>query len=415
MQFLKFQKRYFKYGLFTVLKYFEYAITAYVTFSIASRVSANEYGEATPAFLIITYSLFGSLGINQVLLKWYSTNSKLVVRNFLIQYTLVYTLLSALIIAIIIYIVLDSLEYRIFVVFICALKLIQESIVNINRVRERILTINVIYLTFSICFIITYSLFVDRMASFFEMWAYSLIISVLVGVISLIRQKWVFKNFNFFQFHLNKHFKVLITDGAKLALVAFITPWFLTIDRVVLINFTGINTSLIGTIQLSDNISSIVTISFSSVIFIFTQQIIEKLHSGIWSVDYVYRKGVYILVIILVLILLALIPINLIIEWFFPQYSGLSYPLSFFLISKTIFIATVIPNLICIAYSRESLYIKISSIYFIFLVSLYFIAKFFFEDNFLFYVYPIILLFTTILLFISYYFSIRSLKIREHG
>lgn len=402
-----------KYGIFTVLKYIEFAMTAFVTFSVSNLVTPLEYGEATTAFLTITYALFGSLGINQVLLKWHSIHEKLVVRNFLLQYNLLYSMASALILAPIIYFVLNSLDYRFYVVMICVLKLVQDSIVNINRVSENIYTINIIYLSYSICFFLLYVFCVIDMASFFEMWCYSLVVSVTTGMVSLTRFKNIFRKVNVFSFYLRQYFKRLLTDGVKLAFVAFITPWFLTIDRLILINFTDVNKSQIGTIQLSDNISSVFTIFFSSIIFIFSPQIIEKLNSGEWTINFIYRKGLTYLVATLVFVLVSLFPLNLITDRFFSQYQNLSYMLSFYLIVKTISIFTVIPNLICLAYSRETLYIKISLVNFFVLLIFYFLAVVCLDDYYLFYVFPAILLTMSVFMMGHYYYSIRQFKTVE--
>lgn len=408
-------KKYFKYGIFTSLKYLEYALTAFVVFSVSTLVSPAEYGKATTAFLVITYSLFGTLGINQVLLKWYSVHKKLIVRNFLLQYNFIYSIMSALIIAPVVFVLLGPLDYKFFVVMICVLKLLQDSVVNINRVLENVYTINAIYLSYSICFFILYISFVKDMASFFEMWSYSLFLSVVVAVISLLNVKHIFQKFNYFFFNLKKYFKSLIFDGFKLAIASFITPWLLTIDRVILINFTDIDKSLIGVIQLSDNIASVLTILFTSVIFIFSPQIIEKLHSGIWTIKYIYRKGLILLVILICLIFTGLFPLKLLTNWVFPQYQNLYYPMSFFLLIKTISVFSVIPNLICLAYSRELLYIKVSLISLALLIFFYIIATFFLNNISLFYVFPVILLVISIFLSIHSYFAVKNFKAIKNG
>lgn len=398
-----------KYIIFTFLKYLEYALTAYVTFSVARLVSPSEYGLATTAFLTITYSLFGSLGINQVLLKWYSTNKSEKVQAFLIQYNLLYNLLSAALIFLIAITLLSDLEYKYYVGLICTLKLIQESTVNINRVRNSIFTINVIYLSFSISFIILYYILVKEMSSFFSAWAISLSVSTFIGLISVFFKINILKHIRFFRIYIKRNFKNLLFDGVKLSIVAFVTPWFLSIDRVLLVNFTKIKPSLIGTMQLSDNISSLVTISVSSIIFIFTPEIIQKIHSKEWTPVGFYAKGNKILIIAIGAILLLLIPLNFLVNIFFGRYENLIYPLSFFLITKTIFIATVVPNLICIAFSKEFLYIKIAVIWLAVLVTLYSLFASTIPADYLFYVYPIVLLICTILMSLHYFARVSKL------
>ncbi len=399
-----------KYIIFTFLKYLEYALTAYVTFSVARLVSPSEYGLATTAFLTITYSLFGSLGINQVLLKWYSTNTGGRVRIFLMQYNLIYNIISGLLVFYIVTLVLDDLEYKYYVGLICTLKLLQESTVNINRVRASIYTINIIYLSFSVTFICLYYFLVKDMDSFFRCWAIALAISTTIGLTSVFFKIPLTKHFKFFNLYIRRNFKKLIGDGIKLSIVAFVTPWFLSIDRVMLVNLTKMKPSLIGTMQLSDNISSLVTISISSVIFIFTPEIIQKIHSKEWTPLDFYAKGNKILGFAIVFILILLLPLNFVVEFFFSKYDHLIYPLAFFLITKTIFIGTVVPNLICIAFSKEFLYIKIALIWLGLLVATYAIFVYTIQPNQLFYVFPIILLICT--LSMSFHYFIRVSKLR---
>ena len=78
------------------LKYFEFLTNAYLFLSLAKLVTPAEYGMASPAFLLITYCSFVVLGVNQVVVKWYSKELSGSFRFFLLKYCFYYNLIFSL-------------------------------------------------------------------------------------------------------------------------------------------------------------------------------------------------------------------------------------------------------------------------------------------------------------------------------
>jgi O-antigen/teichoic acid export membrane protein len=160
------------YLFFSLLKYIEYAINAFIFIYIARIVTPEIYGAAANSFLIITYSGFLLFGINQVVVKWHSKSSYDVVKRFLITYTIGYSLSLVLLIFFLILFISDS-DLRFYVAFIACSKMIAECFVTILRVRGKMLLINSIYLFSSIIFLFLFIIYVENIVQFFYCWALS--------------------------------------------------------------------------------------------------------------------------------------------------------------------------------------------------------------------------------------------------
>ena len=86
-----------QYFTYTTLKYVEMIMMAYISFSFANLVSPAEYGMISKYFVLITYSSFAALGINQVLLKWYSLSDSQTDKNSLETYSILYHFLVCIV------------------------------------------------------------------------------------------------------------------------------------------------------------------------------------------------------------------------------------------------------------------------------------------------------------------------------
>jgi hypothetical protein len=71
--------------LFAVSKYTEVAFLALMSYFVASRLGAVQYGQLSPYMVIVTYSAYFLLGVNQYVVKGVS------VGNLSVDDILIYT------------------------------------------------------------------------------------------------------------------------------------------------------------------------------------------------------------------------------------------------------------------------------------------------------------------------------------
>jgi len=401
------QKSLRKFLFFTIFKYVEYAITAGLLLLLARMVGPEEYGKATSTFLTISYAAFALLGVNQVLVKWYSIPDNIHIKHFLIQYNLFYNLIISVLVLGGISIFLDN-EFKYFAAGIATLKLIQEAIVNINRARQNIFKINIIYLSFAFVFLILFSLFVTDINSFFFYWLISIAISSTLGCLITLTSFRLLEQLEYFFCRLKTYWKTLVLDGVKLALMGAILPLFLTLDRLVLLNFSQVSEFDIGNMQLADNIATVVSFGFSSLFFITTPLVIEKLKSGSISVakfyNFCYRitLGLFILLIISVPILILVINI------LFENYTSIQLPLILYLFGRLLYLAFYAPSMLCITFSKETNYLKIIYFWFLGLILVFGFLFFAVSHEFLIWLFPLTLVIILFFVHFHFFFLYRS-------
>jgi len=366
------------YIFFTFFKYLEYGILAFIFMSFANLVSPEEYGNSSLGFQIITYSSFIVLGVNQVLLKKHTLEKDYSVKSFLLQYNALYNFAFA-IIALIFVSLFVPREYSLYLGMICGMKLILESSIAINRVREKITRINIIYLSSALVFLLFYIFYINNSYTFFKFWSFSILTAVVVGWFLTI--KFVFFRFNSQEFNLffKKYRRTLFRDGIKLAFIAVISPLFSTIG-IVFLNLFSKDKNLIGNFQLADNISNVIALGGASVIFIVFPGAIKKIDENKKYVNKMYKAGFSILVIITLALFLLYYPLQKIIPFFFPEYVNLAHILVYSLLLRLLVLFMFIPTVVFITLSLEKAYIKIAFV-FIFLESIIIYFLFKYGDN----------------------------------
>ena len=138
--------------IFALLKYLEFTISAFLFFGIAKISTPSEYGDAVSDFLMITYSSFIVIGINQVLVKWHSMSKSFLFKSFILNYNIIFNVFFSIISFFLILFFFKS-NYYISISIICSLKLISEGFVSDFRVRNKIFYINAGYLSSSLTFL----------------------------------------------------------------------------------------------------------------------------------------------------------------------------------------------------------------------------------------------------------------------
>lgn len=397
----------FRYLLFTIFKYIEYAILALLYFLIARKVGPEEYGEATSSFLAISYSSFAILGVNQVLIKWHAIHEKEDIKKFFIEFNLLYNIIICIIVFFVLSTFLEN-EYKIYVAGIASLKLLQELLVNINRAKQHIFEINTMYLSFALCFCSLFFLFVTDIFSFFKFWLVGLLFSVTLGCILTLPNSQLYSNPKFFFEKTRIYFKRFIQDGIKLALIAAILPLYLNLDRILLINFTSIDKSYIGNLQLADNIATVVSFGISSLLFITTPIIIEKLKKGEIQSSYLFKISYRLLFVFLLGLTICAFPLIYLMDIVFPQYNQIKIPLILYLIGRLLYISLYVPKILSITFSRETYYIKVIYFWFAILLLLFATSIFFVDSKQLIWLLPIILIGIMICVHVTFFLNRKS-------
>ncbi len=401
-----------QYLTYTILKYVEMIVMAYISFSFANLITPTEYGMISKYFVLITYSSFAALGINQVLLKWYSISDNQSDKNSLETYSVVYNFLVCIILFLGVFIFTqNSIVSGLSIALICSLKIIQECFNNIYRVKNKIYLININSLIFSLLFLFSFIFYVKNGRNYFNYWSTCIGISILTGLAIYLNKNHGLQLDSKTRKYIKDNFKNLIFDGFKLSIIVFVTPWISTIDRVIMINFTKINYEYIGTIQLADNISSVITMGMSTIIFIYTPQLLSLLYKKEITIKKFYLNGLKIALVLFGLFLLFLFPMKLAIGFFFPNYSFLFIPLAILLFAKILLLVLIIPNLICIAFSKEARYIVVTFGALICLMIIYFMIAYLCDsttDQYLYF--PISL--CLILIFLNLFFYWDMMKMR---
>ncbi|WP_152973306.1 oligosaccharide flippase family protein [Lacinutrix mariniflava] len=325
--------------------------------SFANLVTPEEYGRASIGFQVVTYSAFIVMGVNQVLLKRYSLEENKQLKHFFVQYNVFYNLLVCLFSILLISILFSSKDYVIYLSLICGVKLILESAIAINRVNGNMVKINIIYLSYSVLFLVLFFSFVSNVFNFFKYWSYSIVFGACIGALLSFIQ--VFKSFDvtIFKKYFKDYYKVLFNDGIKLALISLISPLFSTLN-IICLNLFKIDEAVIGNFQLADNIANMVSLGGASVLFIVFPDVIKQISKDKTKIQSFYTIGIKILVSSIIALIVLYYPLKEALVYFFPEYQKLSYLILFTLISRLLILLLFIPNSVWITFSKEKIYIK---------------------------------------------------------
>lgn len=388
-----------KYVFYSLLKYIEYAINAFIFIFIARLVTPAEYGGASNAFLTITYSGFLLFGINQVIVKWYSRSIDPNLNNFLIRYTFAYTVSLCLLIFVLIFF---SSSYRIqlFVASIACFKIIIECFVTVFRVRGKVLLINTIYLSAALSFLLLFLFYVKDIHDFFASWALSSFFGMIYAAgLYLLNEKSSHLKMKYFVTFFKRNIFLLIRDGWKFTVIAVLSTLFITVDRIFAIYVYEMPKELLGNIQISDNISNMLSLGLTSVLFVVTPNFIAKVYNKTLASSTFYKQGLRLLVLLLFVIIVFYYPGVLVVKMILPKYAYLDYLLAIYILMKAINVFLFVPNILAVAASRESTYIRLQTIWLAVLIMALFALKLLNIDPLsLMFVVPLMLLLITVLL-----------------
>jgi hypothetical protein len=347
-----------KYIHFSIFRYVEFGILALLFFLIAKRVDPEAYGQAARSFIIISYSSFVVLGINQVLVKFYPVVEEHE-QKFHVLYNFFYNLLFTIIVFLGIRLVIEE-EYAIYVSVIGSFKLIIESCVAIHRVKENAALINLIYLSNAIPFaIFFFTINPDQIKTFFQIWSSTISFATIIGLISIGENLIVIKsNIKDFFFFIKENYRNLLKVGVQLVLIGMLSPVLGSLDKLIL-SFVDFDKALLGNMQLADNIANVASLGVGSVLFIITPKFISKIHSGELSAKDFYKKGIKYFFIIEVAFASLILMSYPFIDIIFSEYTRIFYPLVVYFLTRITISSLFMYNVIIIAKSKEIKYLQL--------------------------------------------------------
>jgi O-antigen/teichoic acid export membrane protein len=404
---------------FSILKYFEYAITALLFFHLANKVSPIDYGSAASSFLIITYSSFLVIGINQVLVKWFSNTIDHQLSFFLIKYFVIYNILFSFLTFLIVYYLTEN-KYAIFVGLISSSRIIIDGMGTFFRVNEKPKLINYVNISSGLFFAMLYFLYVTNIETFFKTWCVSQFFSLTISLI-LLKKLNLFSELKFFKINdtnffkwLNFNFYNLITDGIKLSLITLLGTLFNSIDRIFYINLFKLSPNELGNIQLADNISNLFNIGIGSFLFVVTPFLLRRIRENNYLIIELYNKSIFSMIFFIIVFLIFIFPLTSLINYLFPKYILIGYPLFFSLLYKLLNLGFFIPGLVSMINNIEGEYIKIGLFWLVLNSCFIFILSFFIFSSLVFYIIPVVNSLFLVILHFHYYFKfIKIIKIDQ--
>lgn len=344
--------------IFSLLRYLEYGLVAFSYIIIAKKVGPAEYSKTIPGFLFITYSQYLMLGLNQALIKAYSTEDSDEIKKVYVRNTLYYIFLVSALVIVAGIIVLPK-EIFIYISLISVMIYFRGIFQTLLRLEDKILSINVSNLVFSIIYFVLVFFYANNIIHFFVGWLIALFIANFFNafqafpIINKLNISFTLSNLSI----VKNTIKPQLKSGVKMTLIGLITTFFLTYDRFLLNHFSPDHV-LKGTYQLADNIAGALYLLLTTIIFYYYPILLAKTNrSPEFGLKVIKYGGGALLIISLIIILLGPFCISMLIH-FFPSYNKISEFLVWQAVLKINVLGLGIGSLISIASNKEFFFIK---------------------------------------------------------
>lgn len=340
--------------LFVLLKYLDFGVIALIYLSLAKIVGPEEYGKAAKGFLTITYSGLVVAGLAPLMVKKYAQSKNDMERDFFLFFQTIFTLSAALLLLLSINFFF-TFSYRSVVALICALKIIQEGIITLHRVKERIYLINIISLSFSIIFCVFFGIFPTTIYSFFSYWLYALLISTTVSFFTAKNDfTHLVNNISTFIHTTTKSFIPLFNELLHLGLLSILNLMMLVSDRFILDKY--VDKQALGNFQLADNLANFINIGLGAISYLTTYKLLQLLYDKKIAPQLLIKKS-YVICLALIIVIQLLLPVSFpIIQLIFPNYTELSTLFPLITLNKCLDMIFTFPILLFIAASLEKTY-----------------------------------------------------------
>jgi O-antigen/teichoic acid export membrane protein len=342
---------------FSILKFLEIGITALTTLIVARKVGPREMGLSVEILLYITYANYLSLGLNQVIIKNYSRinqNGENDVKNFL-TINMQYLILISIVNFVISYFVLGK-PFFVFAAIISSSSLLRGFATSYFRVIFKISILNKNNLIYSFFLLLLTLFFVKTWYEYMLVWSISSIISISLYFLD---GKKVFSSImkNLMYIPSKENIIFNFSQGIKLAITSIITTFLLSSDRIVLTQ-REVPLELKGTYQLSDYISMAVYMVFTTVLFYYYPQLIQRIRENEKFRIVFYRKLQKSLFLLPLFLGIIFIFSRILATLFFDKYFGLEYYVTASSLMKINVVLISILSIFYIGLDKEIMFIK---------------------------------------------------------
>lgn len=312
---------------------------------------------ASRAFILITLSAFLALGANQVIVKWFSKSEDLPGKLALLSYGTAINFGAALLAFSLVSLLVAS-DFWFYAGLIACGKLLLENFCTINRVHEKLLNVNIIYLSNTLPLAISFwFLQISSMYDYFELWASWIWFSVAVSVFV---SRSTFKKYSHVPSKIARFIKEkgwdFIVDGLKLAAIGVLVPLVSSGDKLF-ISFMSLDSSTLGSMQLADNIAMALSFGVGAVIYAITPRYIDMVRNQKIALKDFFLKGYLMLFLVTILFLIMIQLVEPALVRFFPAYD-LVYPLSFYVLARILISGMFMFNITVLVFSDEMQYIR---------------------------------------------------------
>jgi O-antigen/teichoic acid export membrane protein len=253
--------------LFAVSKYTEVAFLALMSYFVASRLGAVQYGQLSPYMVIVTYSAYFLLGVNQYVVKGVSVGNLSV--DDAISRSIFY-FIPGVIGMLVILGIFNNYQYKFLLILVVSLMLLRNISISIARVTNSMKILSIGNFVSAAVFLGLAYVYINSVSSYLIAWAFSISSSLLILIFCYrISYKTIKGTMN-----LSAHLTGL-KESISFVLSGIITTYFLTAERTILIRMNA-EDEMIGLYQFSDQVGLAIYIGISSLIFYFTPNIYKK-------------------------------------------------------------------------------------------------------------------------------------------
>jgi len=362
--------------VFSIFKYLEIGITALTTFVLAKKIGEQGLGKALPVLLFITYANYFSLGVNQVILKNYSTYEDDLANKFLLLNFQYLSFISFLVFLLSFSII--DFKYFIFVSIIAIGNIFRSYFMTYYRVKERSIILNKNNLIFSLLLFTFIVIFTNTLKEYLFFWSISISISIVLYLCDDL--KYFLKLFrSFFTFPDVSFLKKNILEGIRLAMIGFVSTILLTIDRFI-INDESIDLAIKGSYQLSDFVGTAYYMVLTTIIFYFYPKLIAYLREDDNAKKHFLKYIKLALKIFPIVIVIAFFSAIIIQKFVFPEYQNLPYFISSIICLKSLILISTSFSMYYISGNQELKYLKSMIILISGVVFISVIIKFYFTN-----------------------------------
>lgn len=320
---------------------------------VASNFGPVRYGKLTPYLLAVTYSAYFLLGVNQYVVKRVSTG-QLTVESGISRMLFYFFLSIPVTLVFLRFLFYNDFKEWLFVVII--LNILRSIGIALARVTDSMSKLSISNFLSSLVFVLLALFYIDSIQRYIISWALASCTALVVLLVGVSLKGSYFSEVLSF----SKQFKNL-PESLAFVWTGLITTHYLTAERFILIR-GEVSDETLGFYQFADQISLVIYIGLSSLVFFYTPRI------------YAYFKGHNNMSgreisIIFMLILFAPIAaygfaflLQLILRLFLPEYVASYVPLFQTLLAKIYLVILVTLSTIMFAKGLQRFYISVSTI-----------------------------------------------------